>query len=85
MEIPQENYLYSYLYLKQAKLSLFSSTKSGNRRVEQVLSPRGVVSWGGGRWWGAEVGGYILYKKCVHMYVHAKMIPVETIPGMWKG
>jgi hypothetical protein len=44
-----------------------------------------VVSWGGGRWWGAEVGGYILYKKCVHMYVHAKMIPVETIPGMWKG
>jgi hypothetical protein len=24
-------------------------------------------------------------QKCVHMYVNAKMIPVETIPGMEGG
>jgi hypothetical protein len=24
-------------------------------------------------------------QKCVHMYVKAKMIPVETISGMWDG
>jgi hypothetical protein len=24
----------------------------------------------------------MVQKKCVHMYVNAKMIPVETIPGM---
>jgi hypothetical protein len=24
-------------------------------------------------------------KKCVHMYVNAKTIPVETIPGMGEG
>jgi hypothetical protein len=46
MEIPQGNSLYScYLYLKQAKMScfsfyLFSSAKSENRKVEQVLPRR---------------------------------------------
>jgi hypothetical protein len=45
MEISHRNSLYSYLYLKQAKMScfsfsLFSSTKSENRRKEQAL-PRG--------------------------------------------
>jgi hypothetical protein len=45
MEISQENSLCSYLYLKQNKMScflfyFFSSTKSENRRVEQVL-PKG--------------------------------------------
>jgi hypothetical protein len=27
-------------------------------------------------------GGGIFCKKCIHMYVNAKMIPVETVPGM---
>jgi hypothetical protein len=45
MEIPQGNYLYSYLYPKQTKMScfsfsLFSSVKSENRRAEQVLPQR---------------------------------------------
>jgi hypothetical protein len=26
-----------------------------------------------------------LCKKCVHMYVNAKMISVETVPGMGRG
>jgi hypothetical protein len=38
MEISQGNSLCSYLYLKQAKMSFFfSSIKSENRRMEQVL------------------------------------------------
>jgi hypothetical protein len=54
MEIPQGNSLCSYLYLKQTKMScfsfyLFSSTKSENRSMEQVL-PRG-------RCWGKWVEG----------------------------
>jgi hypothetical protein len=48
MEISQGNSWYSYLYLKEAKMSVFSfylfsffsSTKSENRRAEQVL-PQG--------------------------------------------
>jgi methylaspartate ammonia-lyase len=36
---------------------------------------------------GGGSGGKDEYgaKKCVHMYVNAKMIPVVTIPGMGKG
>jgi hypothetical protein len=34
---------------------------------------------------GKWIGGWIWYKKCVHMYVNAKMIPVETTSGMGKG
>jgi hypothetical protein len=56
MKMSQGNSLYSYLYLKHVKMScfsfyLFSSTKSENRRVEQVLhwwggvAPVGVESW----------------------------------------
>jgi hypothetical protein len=38
MEISQGNSLCSFLYHKQAKMSfLFSSTKSENRRTEQIL------------------------------------------------
>jgi hypothetical protein len=66
---------------------LFSSTKSENRRVKQALP-----GWGP---WGAlvsvegEVVGkgckrVILCKFCIPMYVNAKMIPVETLPGMGK-
>jgi hypothetical protein len=25
------------------------------------------------------------HKYCIHMYVNAKMIPVETVPGIWVG
>jgi hypothetical protein len=31
------------------------------------------------------VGGSIWCKCCVHMYVNAKMIPVETVPGSGGG
>jgi hypothetical protein len=34
------------------------------------------------RWWGKSVGGWLWCKKCVNMCVNAKMILVETIPGM---
>jgi hypothetical protein len=34
---------------------------------------------------GKEVGRRIWYKKCIHMYVNAKMIPVQTIPGIRGG
>jgi hypothetical protein len=62
MEISQGNSLCSCLYLKQAKMSffflffsyLFSSTKSGNKTVEQVLLQ------GSGGWehqWKVEGGG----------------------------
>jgi hypothetical protein len=43
MEMSQRNSLYSYLYLKQAKMSFFlffSSTKSENNRVEQFRERR---------------------------------------------
>jgi hypothetical protein len=56
--------LYSYLYLKIAKSYVFliisyafSSTKSENKRVEQVLPRRGRGAGGGGRW----------HKQCIHM------------------
>jgi hypothetical protein len=61
MEISQGNSLCSYLYLKQAKMSfsLFSSTKSENRRVEQVLwvGREGWYPWEGGGSEGKGVGG----------------------------
>jgi hypothetical protein len=43
MEVPQGNSLCSYL--KKAKISDFSSTKSENRRAEQVLF--GEIGTGG--------------------------------------
>jgi hypothetical protein len=51
MEIPQENSLYSYFYLKQTKMSsfsfnLFSSARLVNRKLEQVL-PSGEVDTSG--------------------------------------
>jgi hypothetical protein len=36
----------------------------------------------GGRMWGKRVGGKIRHKKCVHIHVNAKMMPVETVPGI---
>jgi hypothetical protein len=51
--------------------------------VEQVL-PRGEGwhKWEEGGDGEIEVGRRIWCKKCVHIYVNAKMIPVKTIPGM---
>jgi hypothetical protein len=58
----------------------FYSTILENRKAEQLL-PRGVfVPVGVEMWWGT--GGVEQYKKSVHMYVNAKMIPVEIIPGL---
>jgi hypothetical protein len=54
--------------------SLFPSSKSDNRRAEQVLS-REMAGTNGRR----EVRG-----KCVHMKVNAK-IPIETTPGIREG
>jgi hypothetical protein len=31
------------------------------------------------------VGGWIQCKKCIHMYVNAKMIPNEMVPGIREG
>jgi hypothetical protein len=44
-----------------------------------VCEDSGFAPVGGGRWWGKSVGGKIQYKKCVHIYVNAKTIPIETI------
>jgi hypothetical protein len=30
---------------------------------------------------GKGVGGWIWCKQCIHMYINAKLIPVETVPG----
>jgi hypothetical protein len=31
---------------------------------------------------GKGVGGWIWCKQCIHTYANAKMIPLETIPGV---
>jgi hypothetical protein len=36
----------------------------------------------GGEVAGKAVGGWMWGKKCIHIYVNEKMIPVETIPGI---
>jgi hypothetical protein len=44
------------------------------------------LALGGGWGWPRKgVGGCIQYKIFVHVYVNAKMIPAETIPGMGSG
>jgi hypothetical protein len=43
------------------------------------------VGWGEVRWQGKDVVGWKWCEICVHMYVNAKMIPVETIPGIGGG
>jgi hypothetical protein len=58
-----------------------SSTKLENRRAEQVL-PSGEEDGTGGD--GKRKGGKRVntVQKCVHVYVNAKMITFETIPGI---
>jgi hypothetical protein len=79
--------LCSDLYLKVAKhhvfhfsYYVFSSIKSENRRAEQVLPREEWVAGTSGRGEviGKGVGGCICCKQCIHVYVNAKMIPVET-------
>jgi hypothetical protein len=76
----------SYLYLKQAKMSSFSFFLLQNQRKggQNKSCPWGrvlVVPVGGES--GREGGRRGIWsKKCVHTYVNAKMIPVETIPGI---
>jgi hypothetical protein len=67
----------TYGYVKQTKMSLFFC-KAGEQegRTDPVWE---VVTSGRGRICGEGRGGY---KHCVHRYVHGKMRPVETIPGM---
>jgi hypothetical protein len=63
MELSQGNSMCSYFYLKlkchvfHFIFSLFASTKSENRKAEQVLpSGGGLAPVGGERCWGKEVG-----------------------------
>jgi hypothetical protein len=53
--------------------------------VKQVLSKRSALYlWEGGG--GSERGREMnMVQKCVYTYVNAKMIPVETIPGISRG
>jgi hypothetical protein len=89
MEISQGNSL-CFLYLKQAKMSffIFFFPLLQNQRIggwNRSSSGGWLVLVGGGRWQGKGVGGWIWCKKCVHMYENAKMMPVETVPGMGQG
>jgi hypothetical protein len=40
---------------------------------------------GGRKVVGKRGSGVNMVQKCIHMYVNAKMMPVETIPGMGVG
>jgi hypothetical protein len=57
MEISKGNTLCSYLYLKQAKISFFYSTKLENRRAEHVLGAGGALVPIRGETGGKGVGG----------------------------
>jgi hypothetical protein len=50
--------------------------------VEQVLRRVERFPLGGERWQGKGIRRWIPHRKYIHMYVNAKMIPIETIPGM---
>jgi hypothetical protein len=49
--------------------------ESDHAQVEGLTLVGGLEGW-----LGKRIGGWIWCKKWVHMYVNAKMIPVETIP-----
>jgi hypothetical protein len=72
------------LYLKTPKKlkdTIKSFSKVAGHKINSQKSWRGVGTTGMGRWWEKQVG----VAKPVHMYVNAKMIPVETSPGMGGG
>jgi hypothetical protein len=82
MEISQGNSLCSYLYPNKQKCHFFIykiREQEGRTGPAQEMragtSRRGEVVGKGG-WMVNTV------QKCVHMYVNAKLIPVETIPGI---
>jgi hypothetical protein len=64
--------------------SFSSSTKLENKRMQQILPGEGVGTSGGV---GERIKeGEYGTKKRVHMYVNAKMMPVETISVfLWGG
>jgi hypothetical protein len=87
MEISQGNSLCSYLYLKQAKKnSLFFSSFLQNQRTgvwnRSYSRVGGVGTSGKGEVAGKRGRKVNTVQKCVHIYVNAKMIPIETIPAM---
>jgi hypothetical protein len=45
----------------------------------------GLVTVGGRRMWEKGIGGWILCKYSVYIYVNGKMRPVETIVRIQKG
>jgi hypothetical protein len=68
---------------------IFSSTKSENRSAEQILpggeEGKAVIGTGEREEVAKGVGGRTWCKHCMHVYINAKMIPVETVPGIRKG
>jgi hypothetical protein len=64
-------------------LSSFFSTKSENRRAEQVWGAQMIGT--GEREGGQEGSRRNMVQIIVPMYVNAKMIPVETVPGIREG
>jgi hypothetical protein len=93
MEISQGNYLHSYIYLKQAKMSCFSfylfsflllqNQRTGGQNKSCPRGRTGISRSGAVR--GRRVGGEYGAKNFVHMYVNAKMIPVEAISEIRGG
>jgi hypothetical protein len=58
-------------------------TKERNRLFPRVRgSSWHRWEWGGG---GERARRVNMCKQCIHMYVNAKMIPVETVPGIRGG
>jgi hypothetical protein len=59
MKLSQGNSLCRYLYLKQAKISSFSSNLFFYkiREQEQILPGGGVGTSKRGEWWGKGIGG----------------------------
>jgi hypothetical protein len=88
MKVSQGNSLCNFLYPKQAKMPcffyfIFFLPQNQRTGVWNKSCPgeRAGIS-GMGRCRGKGLGGQIWCKKCVHMYVNAKMKPVETTPGI---
>jgi hypothetical protein len=70
---------FSFLYvLLQNQRTGGQNRSCPGRGGRAGTSERGEVAGKGGR----RVN---MAQKCVHMYVNAKMIPVETIPGIEEG
>jgi hypothetical protein len=88
METTQGTSLCSSLYLKLAKMSCFSFYLLCFFLYKIREQEGGTGStWGGGLGGGTGgmedvvgkgAGGWIWCKQCIHVYVNAKMIPVET-------